>query len=206
MTFGVIPAVGLSRRMGRAKLSLPLRGRTVLEHVLDALRLGEVGPTVVVLGPHVASLAEQVEAAGARVCLLAAPTRDMRETIEQGLNWLEQHFRPPADADWLLVPADHPTLDATLIQQLRQARTDHPDHSILVPTWEGRRGHPTLIAWRHVAGIRAHAPGQGLNTYLRQHAAETFEVAWSSPAILEDLDTPEDYERMLRNLQPRKDT
>jgi CTP:molybdopterin cytidylyltransferase MocA len=55
-----------------------------------------------------------------------------------------------------------------------------------------------LLSWRLVPGLRAHPDGQGINTYLRHHTAETLEVPVESADILLDLDTPEDYERLLR--------
>jgi CTP:molybdopterin cytidylyltransferase MocA len=132
------------------------------------------------------------------VCRLAEETPDMRATIEHGLRWLEERFHPGPDDDWLLSPADHPSLDALVVRHLAQARAVHPDRSIFVPAFEGRRGHPALIGWKHVAGIRSHPAGQGLNAYLRRHTAETLEVPVASAGVLCDLDTPEDYERLLR--------
>jgi molybdenum cofactor cytidylyltransferase len=120
----------------------------------------------------------------------------MRATVEQGLRWLEERFRPRADDLWLLVPADHPTLTASVVLALKRASRGHPEHSIFVPTYQNRRGHPLALTWRHVAGIRAHPVGEGLNTYVRQHAADTMEVPVDTEAVLWDLDTPEDYERL----------
>jgi molybdenum cofactor cytidylyltransferase len=186
--------------MGRPKLSLPLGGRTVLDHVLAALREAGVAQTLVVVGPHAADLGDLARAAGARVLQVAAETPDMRTTVEHGLRWLEEQCHPAADDAWLLVPADHPTLNAEVVRLLEQARQSHPHHSIFVPAFEGRRGHPTLFAWTHAAGIFGHPAGQGLNTYVRAHAAQTLEVAVSDPDILCDLDTPEDYERLRRRM------
>jgi molybdenum cofactor cytidylyltransferase len=184
--------------MGRPKLALPVAGRTVLEHVVTALRQAEVEPVLVVLGPHVADLAGPARAAGAGVLVLEAVTPDMRATVEHGLAWIEQHCRPAPDDGWLLVPADHPTLDAALVRRLVAAWREGAG-SIIVPTWQGKRGHPTLVAWSHVTGIRGHPAGQGLNTYFRLHAEQTLEVPVDSAAVVEDLDTPEDYERLLRS-------
>lgn len=197
MIAAVLPAAGLSRRMGQPKLALPFAGRTVLEHVVVALRRGGVDRVVVVLGPHVADLAPVAGACGAEVVSLAEPTTDMRATVEHGLAYLEA-TQPPAA--WFLVPADHPTLSADIPGDLLQARQLHPGCSIFVPTWQGRRGHPTLIAWSHVAGIRAHPAGEGLNRYLRRYAAATLEVPARSAAVVEDLDTPEDHARLLRSM------
>jgi molybdenum cofactor cytidylyltransferase len=197
-TFALVPAAGKSRRMGRPKLLLPLAGRSVLQHVLDAFHGAGVETVLVVVGPGLPEVAAQAEAAGARVLRLAEDTADMRQTVERGLDWLEAVCRPvPGDA-WLLAPADHPTLRAGAVRPLLEARTAHPDRSIFLPAFEGRRGHPALIGWEHVAGIRQLPAGQGLNTYLRGQEARTFLVPADSADVLLDLDTPEDYERLLR--------
>ncbi len=195
MTFAVIPAAGKSMRMGRPKLALPLGGRTVLECVVGALRNAGVEHVVVVVGPHVAELAPLAKAAGGHALLLPEETADMRATVEHGLRWLEERFHPKPDDAWLLCPADHPTLAPDVVRRLLEVRAAEPHKSILVPTYQGRRGHPALIGWEHVAGMRALPPGQGLNMYLRRHAAE---VAVDCPDVLCDLDTPEDYERLCR--------
>lgn len=197
MIAAILPAAGHSRRMGRPKLALPLAGRTVLEHVVTVLRAGGVERVVVVLGPHVADLAPVATACGAEVVLLPEPTADMRATVEHGLAHLEA-TRPP-DA-WFLVPADHPTLAKEIIRDLLTARMRQPSQSVFVPVWQGRRGHPTLIDWSHTAGIRAHPAGEGLNRYLRLHAAATLEVPAPTSAVVDDLDTPEDYARLLRRM------
>ena len=194
MIVAVVPAAGHSSRMGRPKLSLPLGDRTVLEHVVAALKTGGVDHVVVVIGPHVPELVPLAEAAGARVCLLAEPTPDMRATVERGLAWIEEHL-PRPDA-WLLSPADHPTLDASVVRELCDAFRSDPAHSILAPMHGGRRGHPALVAWRHVEGIRALPPGHGINAYFREHAGDVREVPVSSAGVLCDLDTPADYERL----------
>ena len=193
--FSIIPAAGHSTRMGRPKLSLPLGGRTVLERVIDSLRAAGVNP-LVVLGPHVWELSAPALAAGAMVLELPEPTPHMRVTVEAGLAFLED-FHPLPQDPWLLVPADHPALDAELIRKLIAEFARRPECSIAVPTFQGKRGHPALIRWNHAAGIRAFAPELGLNTYLRQFANQTLELSVSSPDVLVDLDTPEAYERLL---------
>jgi molybdenum cofactor cytidylyltransferase len=201
MTFAVIPAAGKSARMGRPKLALPLGGATVLEHVISALRGAGVGPILVVAGPHVAELAILAEAGGAHALVLPQETEDMRATVEAGLSWLEDHFCPRPEDDWLLVPGDHPTLAPAIIRSLLAARQWAPAGTILVPIYQGRRGHPTLIPWRHVAGIRALPPGQGINVYLRAHQEAIMEVQVPTEEILVDLDTPEDYRGLRQRWQ-----
>jgi molybdenum cofactor cytidylyltransferase len=202
-TFALLPAGGTSSRMGRPKLALPLGERTVLERVLDAVRSARVASILVVLGPAVADLKDVAERAGARTLVLDRQTADMRATVERGLDWLEQNERPePGDA-FLLLPPDHPTLTPAAIEDLLTARAASTSAAtIWLPTYQGQRGHPALIGWNHVAGIRALPQDQGLNRYLREHAADTLLVPSSSPEVLCDLDTPEDYERLKSSWKP----
>ena len=195
MTFAVVPAAGHSTRMGRPKLSLSLGDRTVLEHVVAALRAGGVEHVLVVVGPHVAELGPLAAAAGADVVALAEPTPDMRATVERGLDWIGRHLRPQPDDPWLLVPADHPVLDPAVVRQVVAAGTDA--RPIVVPVFEGRRGHPTRFAWCHAAGIRGLPADQGINAFLRARAAEVHELPVANPGVLADLDTPEDFGRLL---------
>ena len=153
--FALLPACGQSRRMGRPKLTLPLGDRTVLEWVVAALRQAGIEHILVVSGPHTPGLAELAESAGAEVCRLNEPTPDMRQTIEQGLSWLEKKYQPGEEDFWLLVPPDHPTLEGRVIDQLLQRSRKQPQRLDGRPHFCGQaRGHPTLIGWQHVAGIR----------------------------------------------------
>ena len=199
MRFAVLPAAGNSSRMGQPKLALPLGERTILEHVIAALRQAEIEHILVLIGPHVAELAVLAESAGACVCCVQAQPSGMRGTVEHGLRWVEERFGPRPDDTWLLVPADHPALDASIVLQLESAHAAHSQFSIVLPTYRSRRGHPTLFAWKHVAAIRDWPAELGLNTYVRQHVAETLEVPVDSAGVLWDMDTPEDYEWLRQN-------
>jgi len=197
MPYALIPAAGKSRRMGRPKVSLPLGGRIVLEHVIAALQEAGIDDILVVLGPQVAELAPLVQRSGARVLLPAVPTHTMRATVEQRLTWLENRFHPRSRDSWFLVPADYPILEPAIVRKLLRKRQRNRRYSIFIPTYQGRRGHPALIAWKHVAAIRALPSEIGLNVFLRSHPRQTLEVPVESPTILWDLDTPEDYRRIL---------
>ena len=200
-TFGLIPAAGKSRRMGRPKLLLPLAELTVVEHVLNAMRSAGVADVLVVVAPDADVLANLATAAGAHVLRLAEDTPDMRATCLHGLAWLNEHFQPQDDDGWLLLPADHPTVRPDVVRSLLAAAQENGDKKIFVPTHEGRRGHPTWLSWAHVAAIRAMPSEQGLNAFIRSRAPETLELSWPSDEILRDLDTPEDYQRLLADQQ-----
>jgi molybdenum cofactor cytidylyltransferase len=194
MIYAVVPAAGHSRRMGRPKLDLLIAGKPVLAHVVDALRQGGVDRILVVLGPHVTHLA--ATAAPAQTLILDEATPDMRCTVEHGLRCLETRFHPTAADAWLLAPADHPTLAPDVIRTLIATWHANPEHHVFIPTCGGKRGHPTLLAWRIVAALHAHPLGEGLNAFIRSQPCRTDEVAVNDAEILTDLDTPADYQRL----------
>jgi molybdenum cofactor cytidylyltransferase len=195
MIAAIVPAAGASTRMGRPKLTLPVGGRPVIERVVTALRTGGADPVIVVTGPHDPAVAPLARAAGADVCELAAATPDMRATVEHGLRWLEERYHPRPDDAWLLCPADCPLLDAAVVRQLCEAYRSGTA-SILVPTHGGRRGHPVLMAWHHVAGVQGLAAGVGIDAYLRENAGCTRQVSVHDGGVLTDMDTPAEYDLM----------
>jgi molybdenum cofactor cytidylyltransferase len=200
MILAVIPAAGHSTRMGRPKLSLPLGDQTVLERVVSALKEGGVEHVVVVIGPHVSELEALAEAAGADVCPLFEPTADMRATVEHGLHWLETCYSPRVSDAFLLTPGDYPAFNAGVVRSLRAAFARDLSRSIVVPVHAGMRGHPVLIGWRHVAGIRAMPLDRGINAYLSDYQMEIAELPVGDAGVLCDLDTPEDYDRLWRSI------
>jgi molybdenum cofactor cytidylyltransferase len=197
--FGLIPAGGQSRRMGRPKLLLPLGKRTILDHVIATIQEAGIERILVVATATAPELSTVAEAAGATVLTLPDPTPDMRATVQIGLRWIEQIWGPADDDCWLLAPADHPALEATVIFQLLAAERAGAEHSVFVPTHDGRRGHPTLVRWRHARAIPALPAGEGLNAFFRQLVREVREIPMESPGVLTDLDTPEDYAQLLRD-------
>jgi molybdenum cofactor cytidylyltransferase len=198
VTVAVVPACGHSHRMGRPKLSLPVGDRTVIEYVVRALLEGGVTRVLVVAGPHVPELVPLAARAGADILQLPEPTSDMRATVERGLAWLEEVDHPQPDDWWLLTPGDQPALSAAVVRELLNAATVGSTSSIVVPVDEQRRGHPVMLRWRHVPAIRSSPPGEGINAYLARYRSETREVAVADRAIHTDLDTPEDYQRLVR--------
>jgi len=65
---------------------------------------------------------------------------------------------------------------------------------IIMPTFNGRRGHPALIETRYKTEIERLDPEKGLRTLSEKFKEDVFEVECSIPEILRDIDTPEEYE------------
>jgi len=70
------------------------------------------------------------------------------------------------------------------------------------PTFAERRGHPVLwgaATFEELLTSDA-ATRDGARAVLRAHAPDLVAVAVDDPAVIDDLNTPEDYERLVREV------
>jgi molybdenum cofactor cytidylyltransferase len=198
--FAIIPAAGSSQRMGRPKLLLPWQGATVIEHVLDAWRASQVTHRVLVVHPLDERLAELGRRCGATVIQPELAPPEMKASVRIALEHVARHFEPGEDDAWLLAPADMPTLTSTVIDRLIDAHRASVSaggkipRTIWAPVADGRRGHPVLFPWALAAEVNRLAAGEGINALCSRFPVGTVEARRAE--ILEDLDSPEDYDRL----------
>ena len=196
MIAAILPAAGLSSRMGRPKLLLEIARVPLIVRVVRALIDGGLDRVLVVLGPPSQEGATEVGRlaieAGAQIEILEIPTTDMRATIERGILALTTAKILPAGL--MIVPADFVGITPELVREVTDRYRSDPER-IVVPIREGRRGHPLLLPWREALRIRELPPHVGVNALLAQRSEilDLFPVVTSGYEA--DLDTPEDYAR-----------
>lgn len=193
MITALILAAGRSRRMGTQKLLLPVGGRAVIARIVDEVLRSAVEEIVVVLNERAEAIREVLGGRAVRFVTNPLPEGDMLSSVRCGLRVV------PAECEAVLVVlGDQPTLTADLIDPLVRAfRAGH--HSLVVPVFEKQRGHPLLVSTVHREEVLRCHEQTGLRGLLAAHAAEVLEVEVLTPTILQDLDTPEDYARLLRS-------
>lgn len=182
--------------MGQPKLILPVGNSTVIGRVLMALLNGGVSSCAVVVRRDDLTLQTEIRRHGVEPLLPEVDPPDMRASIEHGIAEIERMFHPKDDDAWLLLPADHPVMDAALIQRL----ITHwwtVDADVLIPTCGGRRGHPLIAKWATVNAVRQLPCDVGVNVWLRSPSTIVAEWPIDDSRILYDLDSPEDYARLI---------
>jgi molybdenum cofactor cytidylyltransferase len=190
----VVPAAGLSRRMGSEKILLPLGRSTVLETILETLAGAGVANVVAILRPDLPEAADKARRLGAGVVFNPHPEGEMLESIRLGL----RAIAPDAPGAFIW-PADHPAVSAATIETL--ARFAHPALA-LIPCWRSRRGHPALIGRQLFASIGEIPPHEGLRHLWRTMPDAVVEVSVEDRGTVQNVDTPEDYRRALEMLAP----
>jgi CTP:molybdopterin cytidylyltransferase MocA len=100
----------------------------------------------------------------------------------------------------LVFPGDQPFIEPEVIDLIiKSYRETH--NGIIVPVYGKKRGHPVLIDRRYADEIHTLEKSKGLRSLLQLHYKDVFEVRTSSPGILKDFDTKEDYLNELNKSQ-----
>jgi molybdenum cofactor cytidylyltransferase len=194
MIAGIVLAAGRSRRMGRAKAMLELGGRSFLERAITALRDGGCEPVVVVTAdpaadPSDRAIVAEAERCGGRVAVNRLPGSEQIDSLRCALRAL-----PPEARAALVLPVDVPELPAAVVGRLVDLflRTGAP---VAVLEKDGRHGHPVLFARSVWPELMSAALDGGARAVVHAHAADR--AILSIPTLPADVDTPEDYRRLL---------
>jgi molybdenum cofactor cytidylyltransferase len=185
----VVLAAGASTRMGRPKALLSWRGRPFVWHVVEQARVAGSSPVVVVEGA-VALSAEAL--GGAEVVRNEAWADGPLGSLQVGLRALGDVGTPV-----LVLTVDRPHLAAETLRALARAVEGDPS-AVWQPRHGERRGHPIVYPVDLVSALIALQPPETPRTLLAQPevAARRRQIEVEDPAVLDNLDTPQDLERL----------
>lgn len=177
----IILAAGKSTRMRQQKLLMPWGGTTVLEKVIRTLQAAEIGDIVLVTNSEIASQITHDE-----LTVILNNHGEMLTSLQLGL----RSQKPSAEAA-LICLGDQPQIEEGSVRSVCEA-FQKSRSNLVVPSYQMRRGHPWLVArplWDEILAIQ----GGSMREFLNTRASEIEYVNLDTPAILQDLDTPEDY-------------
>jgi molybdenum cofactor cytidylyltransferase len=95
---------------------------------------------------------------------------------------------------------DQPFLPGRVVDAVVEAYRRN-GKGIVVPAFQGRRGHPVLVDLKYRDEVLALDPSDGLRRLMRAHAEDIFEAEVEDANILRDMDVPEDYASELARRQ-----
>jgi molybdenum cofactor cytidylyltransferase len=190
--FAVLPAAGASLRMGRSKLLLPWGNGCLLEHVLSVWTSCNLDAVAITLPPDLHELVRIAAPFKVESIVPTSRPLDMKVSVLLALDRLKICEPDPLDA-WLLAPADMPGITPEMIVQLCRCYDAAPG-SVVVPVHAGRRGHPVVFPWSSGAAVAALPPDRGIDAIVK--TGPVLEIPVDAAGLLDDLDTPEDYERL----------
>jgi molybdenum cofactor cytidylyltransferase len=190
----IILAAGLSTRMGCPKLLLPWKDQTILENVTSTLYKSGIQEIVVVIQARQQQLLEHIQQLSSNFPLRIAlndsfEPEEMLSSIHYGLNALD-----PSSNAALITLGDQPQIQEDIVSKICSAYTT-TKAMLVIPSYRMRRGHPWLISqslWSQLIQIKKPSTP---HDFLEQYKEEILYVNVDNPSILQDIDTPEDYEK-----------
>ena len=191
----VILAAGLSLRMGRPKALLPLPcGDSFLTRIVRTLQASHIARIAVVVGPCPAEIRAALASAKLEVEIIENPNHHAGQlsSLIAALSVMEG-----PNVDGLMVTlVDVPLVSIETVRRIRDAylRFRAP---IVRPVKEERHGHPVIFDRSVFAELRTADPSAGAKAVVRAHAHEVLEVTVDDEGAFLDIDTPEDYRRLI---------
>lgn len=180
----LVLAAGFSNRFGSVKLCAKLEsGHTVFEQTLARLR--EAVPEVIVITRP--DLAPLLPVSGASLEIFEDAEKGMGATLAHGISRVF-HWQA-----CLVCLADMPFIKTDTYREL--AAVVDASH-IVLPHYDSRPGNPVAFGRAFFEELSQLSGDTGGRAVIRQHPQQLISHPVSDPAILADIDTPEDLQRL----------
>jgi len=192
MLAAVILSGGASRRMGSPKALLSYQGRPFLEHLLDVARHPKIGVRRVVLGADAGPIVNEVNLAPDEVVVNDEWEKGQLSSIQAALRSL-----PPNTDGILLLLIDHPLISSGLVGELIDSFYNSRK-SIVIPVYEGRRGHPVILSAALYEDLMKAPLDTGARSVVWAHAGEVQIVQTNEEGCVLNLNDPDTLQKALR--------
>jgi molybdenum cofactor cytidylyltransferase len=188
----ILLAAGGARRMAQPKQLLPIGGKPLLRHVVDACLSPLARPFIVVLGAQADRVRPCLSGAEVAIVVHAAWAEGLGSSLRAGLDALRA--LDPQARGVIVALADQPnfsrrSIELLLAEQARSGRT------IVATELDGIVMPPVYFGSEHFAELAALTGDAGARSLLQRQRRQLATVRLEA---MVDLDTPEDYARFCR--------
>jgi molybdenum cofactor cytidylyltransferase len=194
MLSAIVPAAGMSTRLGCNKLLLPFKGQPLIAHAMDTLMASKVDEIIVVLGHE----AEQVRAAIGDKGVRLVENPDYRLGLSTSVRAGFAAMSVQATGIMIYL-ADQPLLESGEVDFLIQALAEagKANKSIVVPLFRGQRGNPVIVKATYKASLLAITGETGCRRLIKQNPDQVLTVEMETDHVVRDIDTMEAYQRLV---------
>ncbi len=191
----IILAAGKSQRMGKNKIFMSFRNRPMIAGILSNIACCDIVGTIIVIG---------YEFQNALACLAAIPEAEtaaifINQEYEKGMGTSLAIGAQGIPNDWdavLIMLGDMPLISSEIITKILESYEEiSANQTIIVPTYQKRRGHPVLFAKQHFEELAQLNGDIGARSVLQKNSSQIQFIEIDSPYILTDIDTKEEFQQ-----------
>ena len=184
--------------MGRPKALLQWRGKPFIEHVCASLRSAGVEDRVVVLGHASKEILAAWTPVGEKVTVNLKPENGQLSSLRAGLGFASEYTEA-----FMVCLADQPAVLPDTYKKIIEFWSYNKD-SVVIPRTlrvsdsKLKRGHPMIIPARYKSLCFEGPLEKGLHWVTHNPLVKIADLEVTDPEIIRDIDTPEDYESLVR--------
>jgi len=186
--------------MGSIKQLLPFRGKTILDHVIDNAHKSALHEIILVLGYSSDKVKQEIDCSGDSSNIQIVINNDFLKGQSDSLKKGLERVSCNCDGAMFLL-GDQPLVTDTIINKLIYA-FESSDLPIIIPYCNGKRGNPVIIAKPLFSRLESLTGDTGPRVLFKEFEHEILKVSVSEKAILEDIDTKYDYEKLVLKFSP----
>ncbi len=193
---GVILAAGSSQRMGQAKQLLIWKGEPLVRQVARTALAAGLDPVILVVGAFSEEVVAAVQGLPLQIVYNPAWETGQSSSLVSGLTAAQEQAGHPGIGGAVFLLADQPQIPAPLIRNLVEIHAQNLP-PLVAPQAGGRRGNPVLfdrVTFPDLLALRGDVGGRSL---FSKYPATW--LTWLDERILFDVDTSEDYDRLLQS-------
>lgn len=188
----LILTAGASRRMGTPKALLPWGNTTVIQHLLEQVRLAEFKDTLVVTGAHHDPIQEALGVEEVEISFHPDWELGMGSTISKGIREVEYRFTGIGAVLILLV--DQPLITPDYLKCILDAHHNRPE-AIIASDYGESAGAPALFPKRFWAALKGIPTALGARKLIASYREQC--QVLDPAGVIADIDTPEAYKKAL---------
>jgi len=180
--------------MGQTKQLLPLAEKPVIRHCIDALQAARIAEIVVVVNEESNDIADALRGLPLIIAVNKVRGSDMAESVKAGLTTLSH-----SASGVLICLSDHPLVRPETIEALIKEHMNLPD-KIIIPCYNGRRGHPSLFPKSVLQGEHS---GATLRDIIRKESHRVVLIDTGDEGVVLDMDTPEEFHHIIDKMRKK---
>jgi molybdenum cofactor cytidylyltransferase len=197
---GVVLAAGASRRLGGyPKATVRIGAEASIARVTRLALEAELDPVIVVLGPHAEATRAHLRESPVSVVENSRWADGRTGSLQAGLEPLD-----PAQSV-VVWPVDHPFVESGTVVELGRVAARDALALWVIPTYEGRGGHPIILRPPVLSLVRQMGRSEPLRNLIPHFGPQVRRFAVDDPGVTATVDTWPEYDHHLASWKSRQE-